>query len=110
MGDSLMPTHRLHFRFFGGMATVPVMYGTHRSQIALVQVADQQSRETDGIHSWTNGAQADLLTDEVLADKTSAASPPNLSIAANPPHRIVGAIFQVGQTLWKLPPALAIPL
>src|SRR5579863_1348953 len=108
MGDSLMPTHGLHFRSLERTATMPIMRWTHGSLVALVQVSDQQLREIDCIHFLMKKAQSDLLAHEGLANKTFATSPPDLSIAANAPHHVSRPIFQIGQTPRKLPSISAI--
>ena len=49
MGDTLMPTHRLHFWFFSGSMTMLIKCRTHGARLPFVQMPDEQMRKPDRI-------------------------------------------------------------
>jgi hypothetical protein len=110
MGDTLMPTHRLHFCFLMSGPWMPVKSWTHSSGVSLMKMADQEFGKIDRPNSSPQTPEGYCLSDESFPHKTFAPGPTNLSIAANPPALIARPISQHGQPPRKPPPTLAIQL
>ena len=83
MGDTLRTRHRLHFWFLPMAWCMPIEGPTHGAGIFLVQMANQQIGEFDGVNTASELTQSHRMTDEGLADKTFAPSPTDLAIAAD---------------------------
>ena len=93
MGNKLMPTHRLHFLFFGFGLTVPTKDWAHCAEIVFVQVSDQEVGEVNGINSSTQLPQCNALLHESFSYESLSAFPANLSIAPYLAHVVVPRVF-----------------
>ena len=83
---------------------------SHRSDISLVQVTDQQFCKINRVNSWANASQSDPLTNEGLSDESPATAPPNFSVASDAPHHTTAAIVYLRQGFWKSPWTFSIQL
>src|SRR5579862_1158201 len=86
MGDTLMPTHRLHFHFSMGGLPMLVTNRPHRSSISLMKLTDQEFGIIDRPDSPPQTPQRNHLSDESFPYETFAPCPAYLPVAANPPH------------------------
>jgi hypothetical protein len=100
MGDTLMPTHRLHFCFLVSGPKMPVTSETHSSDISLMKVTDQKFRKIYRPDFAAQTSESDHLANEGFPNEAFAPAPPYLAIAANPPHRIDRTVWQRRQLLW----------
>src|ERR1035438_6765043 len=110
MGNTMRPTHRLHFLLWAGRMLAHVGRRPECASIRRPQLAQQNSRQIHGPFARGQPLESDLAAHHRLAHKTQAALPPDLAIAAHAALLPSCRILHLRHALGPITPAWLIML
>jgi hypothetical protein len=108
MGNKLMPTHWLHFWFFGFGSTVPIKSRTHCTEIVFVEVPNEDVGEVYGMNASAQLLQCNALLHKSFSNESPSPFPANFSVASDLAHLVVLWILGQRKCIGKTSPTFAI--